>query len=193
MDFKELAQAVLQYAIANIPTLILLVVTYATEKKKLEGEVVEIKNSLLGNKEEIVNKIEGKFNDIIENVDKRIEKTIDKVDKVMTDTLEKVETFADELKEQKNQIEHLFKTNKIAQEVISLLVSGNETLVRDGVATKIVNKLALTKEEIEKYPHLISTDKEAFIKAVKEQYVMLGKEQFEEMILQTLKEIVYGK
>ena len=83
--------------------------------------------------------------------------------------------------------------NKVAFDLISILISGNDDLVESGIASLIINKMSLTKEELESYPELIATDKVAFANAMKEQYVLLGKENFENLLMDTLKGIGYGK
>lgn len=186
MNFQEFGMSVLEYAIANIPTLIALVFMHTNKFKKVEEQVKTIDFSLLKTKDNIVGTIENKVNNVLENVDKRFEKTIDRVDDFLKGVDEKVSSFKEELELYRIQNEHLVKENKVSHEIISLLVSKNENLVRDGVASLIVNKLSLSKEELERYPELISSDINFFASALKEQYHLLGEEKFKELITKTV-------
>lgn len=191
MDLKEFGMAILQYFIANIPTLVAILFYLVSKFKEINSEVETFGFKVNTTENNIVDKIDKKVNNILDVVDKRFETTIDKVDKTLENTLNKVDSFANELHTQKIQIENLFKTNKVSLEIIGLLIGKDEKLVESGVASIIVNKLNLTKEELEKYPELVSNDKDLLEKVIREQYAMLGKENFEEIILRVVGDI-YG-
>lgn len=205
MDAREFLLAILEYFIANIPTIIALIVVMFNNFKQIKKKVSNFDTSVLSTEKNIVNKVEEKVSDLLDDVNQKMNKlsisfedkmrlTIDKVDETLDKMGKQVANFENELVSLKTKNEHLFKTNKVAFDVISLLISGNDKFIDNGVASIVVNKMRLSKEELEKYPNLLATDKEIFANAMKEQYIILGKENFEQFIYDTLMGIGdYGK
>lgn len=194
MDAKQFGLSVLEYFIANIPTILIMTISMISNFKNIKKEVSMFDSKVLRTENNVVEKVETKVNDLTKMVENRLEKTIDKVDITLEKIGGTVDTFASKISFLENKVEHLFKTNKVAFDLISILISGNGDLVENGIASLIINKMNLTKEELEKYPNLLATDKEVFANAMKEQYVILGKENFEKFIYDTLMEIGdYGK
>lgn len=193
MNAQEFGLSILEYFIANIPTILVMVISMVSNFKKIKTEVSLFDSKVLRTENNVVEKVETKVNDLIKMVDDRLEKTIDKVDITLDKIGGTVDTFANKISFLENKVEHLFKTNKVAFDLISILISGNGDLVENGIASLIINKMSLTKKELESYPELIATDKVAFASAMKEQYVLLGKENFENLLMDTLKDIGYGK
>jgi Na+/phosphate symporter len=204
MDAREFGMAILEYFIANIPTIIALIVVMFNNFKKIKNKVSQFDASVLSTEKNVINKVEEKVGELLDNVEGEIAKvsksfeekmslTIDKVDETLDTIGKQVSGFEDELALLKIKNEHLFKTNKAAFEIISLLISGNEELIQKGLSTRVVNKLSKTKQELEQYPNLISTDEKAFISAVREQFTILGEENFERLIEKALKGNDYGK
>lgn len=193
MNAQEFGLSILEYFIANIPTILVLVISMVNNFKKIKTEVSLFDSKVLRTENNVVEKVETKVNDLTKMVENRLEKTIDKVDITLDNIGGTVDTFANKISFLENKVEHLFKTNKVAFDLISILISGNSDLVENGIASLIINKMSLTKEELESYPELIATDKVAFANAMKEQYIILGKENFENLLMDTLKDIGYGK
>jgi len=193
MDAREFGMAILEYFIANIPTIIALIVVMFNNFKKIKNKVSQFDISVLSTEKKVINKVEEKVGDLLDNVEEKMSLTIDKVDETLDTIGEQVSGFEEELSLLKTKNEHLFKTNKAAFEIISLLISGNEELIQKGLSTRVVNKLSKTKQELEQYPNLISTDEKAFISAVREQFTILGEENFERLIKKALRGNDYGK
>ncbi len=193
MDAREFGMAILEYFIANIPTIIALIVVMFNNFKKIKNKVSQFDISVLSTEKKVIDKVEEKVGDLLDNVEEKMSLTIDKVDETLDTIGEQVSGFEEELSLLKTKNEHLFKTNKAAFEIISLLISGNEELIQKGLSTLVVNKLSKTKQELEQYPNLISTDEKAFISAVREQFTILGEENFERLIEKALRGNDYGK
>jgi predicted phage tail protein len=193
MNAQEFGLSILEYFIANIPTILVLAISMVSNLKKIKTEISLFDSKVLRTENNVVEKVETKVNDLTKMVENRLEKTIDKVDITLDNIGGTVDTFANKISFLENKVEHLFKTNKVAFDLISILISGNGDLVESGIASLIINKMSLTKEELESYPELIATDKVAFANATKEQYVLLGKENFENLLMDALKDIGYGK
>ena len=193
MNAQEFGISILEYFIANIPTILVIVISIVSNFKKIKTEVSLFDSKVLRTENNVVEKVETKVNDLTKMFENRLENTIDKVDITLDKIGGTVDTFANKISFLENKVEHLFKTNKVAFDLISILISGNSDLIESGIASLIINKMSLTKEELESYPELIATDKVAFANAMKEQYVILGKENFENLLMDTLKDIGYGK
>lgn len=193
MNAQEFGLSVLEYFTANIPTILVLVISMVSNFKKINTEISLFDSKVLRTENNVVEKVETKVNDLTKMVENRLEKTIDKVDITLDKIGGTVDNFASKISFLENKVEHLFKTNKVAFDLISILISGNGDLVENGIASLIINKMNLTKEELESYPELIATDKVAFANAMKEQYVLLGKDNFENLLIDTLKDIGYGE
>ncbi|HZK42662.1 MAG TPA: hypothetical protein VFC73_00025 [Syntrophomonadaceae bacterium] len=193
MDAREFGMAILEYFIANIPTIIALIVVMFSNFKKIKNKVSQFDISVLSTEKNVINKVEEKVGDLLDNVEEKMSLTIDKVDETLDTIGDQVSGFEEELSLLKTKNEHLFKTNKASFEIISLLISGNEELIQKGLSTRVVNKLSKTKQELEQYPNLISTDEKAFIGAVREQFTILGEENFERLIEKALRGKDYGE
>jgi archaellum component FlaC len=193
MNAQEFGLSILEYFIANIPTILAIAISMVSNFKKIKTQVSLFDSKVLRTENNVVEKVETKVNDLTKMVENRLEKTIDKVDITLDNIGGTVDTFANKINFLENKVEQLFKTNKVAFDLISILISGNSDLVENGIASLVINKMSLTKEELESYPELIATDKVAFANAMKEQYVILGKENFENLLMDTLKDIGYGK
>jgi restriction endonuclease Mrr len=193
MNAQEFGLSILEYFIANIPTILVLAISMVSNLKKIKTEISLFDSKVLRTENNVVEKVETKVNDLTKMVENRLEKTVDKVDITLDNIGGTVDTFANKISFLENKVEHLFKTNKVAFDLISILISGNGDLVESGIASLIINKMSLTKEELESYPELIATDKVALANAMKEQYVLLGKENFENLLMDALKDIGYGK
>ena len=193
MNAQEFGISILEYFIANIPTILVIVISIVSNFKKIKTEVSLFDSKVLRTENNVVEKVETKVNDLTKMFENRLENTIDKVDITLDKIGGTVDTFANKISFLENKVEHLFKTNKVAFDLISILISGNSDLIESGIASLIINKMSLTKEELESYPELIATDKVAFANAMKEQYLLLGKENFENLLMDTLKDIGYGK
>ncbi len=193
MNAQEFGISILEYFIANIPTILAIVISIVSNFKKIKTEVSLFDSKVLRTENNVVEKVETKVNDLTKMFENRLENTIDKVDITLDKIGGTVDTFANKISFLENKVEHLFKTNKVAFDLISILISGNSDLIESGIASLIINKMSLTKEELESYPEMIATDKVAFANAMKEQYLLLGKENFENLLMDTLKDIGYGK
>lgn len=191
MDAKEFGLSILEYFIANIPTILVMVFALLNNMNKIKKEVSNFDLSVKTTENNVIDKVDVKVNQVLENVQTNLNKTIDKVDLSLDKISGTIDNFASKIGFLETQVGHLFKSNKIAFDIISILISGKEDMVNKGVASIIVNKMRMSKEEFEEYPELIANDKEAFINAIKEQFVLLGKENFETLIIKTLKEIGY--
>lgn len=193
MNAQEFGLSILEYFIANIPTIIALIVVMFNNFNKIKNKVSQFDISVLSTEKNVINKVEEKVGDLLDNVEEKMSLTIDKVDETLDTIGKQVSGFEEELSLLKTKNEHLFKTNKVAFEIISLLISGNEELIQQGLSTRVVNKLSKTKQELEQYPDLISTDEKAFIGAVREQFTILGEENFERLIEKALRGKDYGE
>lgn len=189
MNWQEFLVSVLEYAIANIPTLVAIVFFHLRKFKVVENQVGQIDLSVIKTRKDIVETVDLKVSNILDSVDKRFEKTIDKVGNVLDGIENTVEGFERELKSQKNQISHLFKTQKTLLEVIGILVSKDDKLVSIGVAKMINDKTSFSQEEMKKYPELTKENSITFEQMLKDQYALLGKVNFEELLLETVGEL----
>lgn len=194
MDAKDFGLSILEYFIANIPTIAIMVMSILNNFRKIKNEVSLLDKKVLRTENNIIDKVESKVNGVVSMVESRLNDTVDKVDTTLDKIENVVEGFANKIEFLETRTEQLVKTNKVAFDVISFLISGNDDFIDNGVASIVINKMKLSKEELEKYPNLLATDKEAFANAMKEQYVILGKENFEKFIYDTLMGIGdYGK
>ena len=193
MDIKALGVSILQYMIANIPTIIGTFMILGNRFKKVDTQVSLFDKNLSLSKDAIVSKIEEKVSKLNDKFEDKMDKTIEKVDKTLGKSLVVLDSFGEKMIFLGTQVEYLTKSNKVAFDIIAKLVGDNDNLINNGVASTIVNKLSMTKKEMENYPELISSNKEAFVNALKEQYAILGKENFESILIDSLKDMGYGK
>lgn len=187
MDFKEFAVKILEFFIASLPILLI----HIRNNKVVKGEVNNFGLGVDKAKDKIVEKFETKTKNLIERLDSQIDETIGKVDKTLEGINTKVEGFQKELESNKNQLEVMAKTNKASFEIISYLLSKDETLIANGSSQFLLNKLNMTKKELEEYPTKLSTDYNLIEHALKDQLLILGEENFNALIEKVKEGIVY--
>lgn len=194
MNIQELLVGILESFVANLPQFAMFAFLFITNLSEMKKKVSMFSSSVENSEKSILTVVETKVSNLLTFTTNKIENTINKVDKLVEETNDKIDTFSKRIDNLGVFMEQVFKTNKVAFDIISLLISGNDKFVDSGVASIVVNKMRLSKEELEKYPNLLATDKETFANAMKEQYIILGKENFEQLIYDTLMEIGdYGK
>ena len=103
----------------------------------------------------------------------------------------KIETKVDGFDERIASVEQMQNQNQkafmVMLDLVSILVSKNPDLIRNGIAKIVVDKVNMEKQDLQKYPELISTDLDAFKVALLEQEKVIGKENLLAIIEQTLK------
>lgn len=200
MNGKEFLISILEYFISNIPSLIISLTTIVAYLKKVKTKVSDFDLKVVASESKIVKTVESKVKDTLDFMEEKFDKSITRVDtflynvnKTVDDVSNEVKTYGDKIKGLQSQVEYMFKTNKVAFDIIGLLVGKNPELIEKGVSSMVLNKLNFTQEELKNYPKLLIEDKNIFAKALKEQMFLMGKDKIMLLVENTFKEIEDGK
>lgn len=193
MDLQVFLMSILEGFIASIPGFITVYVINKLKLDDITSQVGLFSGNLLTTKDDITDKIETKISHVLDNVDKRFEETIDKTNNIVEKVDNTIDKFDDRLRVVEDVFDHLFKMNMVNWEVLSQLVAKDANLIQEGTATILVNKIAMAKDEAMDYQQNVSKDYKTFEQAIKEQYAILGKDKFEEVLLKAIGDIYDDK
>ena len=187
MDWSNFGKSILENIIANIPRIVLTLNVLLINIAKMKNQIITFKEQVVSSEDKITKEITIKVDNVLDYATEKIDKTIVRVDY----SLEKIETKVDGFDERIASVEQMQNQNQkafmVMLDLVSILVSKNPDLIRNGIAKIVVDKVNMEKQDLQKYPELISTDLDAFKVALLEQEKVIGKENLLAIIEQTLK------
>lgn len=193
MDWSNFGKSILENIIANIPQLVLTLNVLLINIAKMKNQIITFKEQVVSSEDKITKEITIKVDNVLDYATEKIDKTIVRVDY----SLEKIETKVDGFDERIASVEQMQNQNQkafmVMLDLVSILVSKNPDLIKNGIAKIVVDKVNMEKQDLQKYPELISTDLDAFKLALLEQEKVIGKENLLAIIEQTLKVENYEK
>ena len=187
MDWSNFGKSILENIIASIPLIVLTLNVLLINIAKMKNQIITFKEQVVSSEDKITKEITIKVDNVLDYTTEKIDKTIVRVDY----SLEKIETKVDGFDERIASVEQMQNQNQkafmVMLDLVSILVSKNPDLIRNGIAKIVVDKVNMEKQDLQKYPELISTDLDAFKVALLEQEKVIGKENLLAIIEQTLK------
>lgn len=187
MDWSNFGKSILENIIANIPQIVLTLNVLLINIAKMKNQIITFKEQVVSSEDKITKEITIKVDNVLDYATEKIDKTIVRVDY----SLEKIETKVDGFDERIASVEQMQNQNQkafmVMLDLVSILVSKNPDLIKNGIAKIVVDKVNMEKQNLQKYPELISTDLDAFKVALLEQEKVIGKENLLAIIEQTLK------
>ena len=193
MDWNNFGKSILENIIANIPQIVLTLNVLLINIAKMKNQIITFKEQVVSSEDKITKEITIKVDNVLDYATEKIDKTIVRVDY----SLEKIETKVDGFDERIASVEQMQNQNQkafmVMLDLVSILVSKNPDLIKNGIAKIVVDKVNMEKQDLQKYPELISTDLDAFKLALLEQEKVIGKENLLAIIEQTLKVENYEK
>jgi len=187
MDWSNFGKSILENIIANIPQIVLTLNVLLINIAKMKNQIITFKEQVVSSEDKITKEITIKVDNVLDYATEKIDKTIVRVDY----SLEKIETKVDGFDERIASVEQMQNQNQkafmVMLDLVSILVSKNPDLIKNGIAKIVVDKVNMEKQDLQKYPELISTDLDAFKVALLEQEKVIGKENLLAIIEQTLK------
>ncbi len=187
MDWSNFGKSILENIIASIPQIVLTLNVLLINIAKMKNQIITFKEQVVSSEDKITKEITIKVDNVLDYATEKIDKTIVRVDY----SLEKIETKVDGFDERIASVEQMQNQNQkafmVMLDLVSILVSKNPDLIRNGIAKIVVDKVNMEKQDLQKYPELISTDLDAFKVALLEQEKVIGKENLLAIIGQTLK------
>lgn len=193
MDWSNFGKSILENIIASIPQIVLTLNVLLINIAKMKNQIITFKEQVVSSEDKITKEITIKVDNVLDYATEKIDKTIVRVDY----SLEKIGTKVDGFDERIASVEQMQNQNQkafmVMLDLVSILVSKNPDLIRNGIAKIVVDKVNMEKQDLQKYPELISTDLDAFKVALLEQEKVIGKENLLAIIEQTLKVENYEK
>lgn len=156
--------------------------TKAVLKKQFNQTKEDITASFFEAKDLIVDTLKQtkeEMNTIVKDVTQQI---YDSVNVAMEGMQEELNQYKEQIISAKEQTNMVVREAKAFMEVITVLVSKDPKLIRDGVSTVICSRLNMTKEQLEKLPQEMMKEGVVLEQAMREAIVLLGKEKFDELL-----------
>lgn len=187
MDWNNFGKSILENIIANIPQLVLTLNVLLINIAKIKNQVKVFKGQVETTEENLTKQINAEVRTLLAHTDKRIDTSLEKFNVSLSVFNEKTEDLDNRIHNVETSQEQVLKTFMVMLDLIGILVSKNPDLIKNGIAKIVVDKVNMEKQDLQKYPELISTDLDAFKLALLEQEKVIGKENLLAIIEQTLK------
>lgn len=187
MDWNNFGKSILENIIANIPQLVLTLNVLLINIAKIKNQVKVFKGQVETTEENLTKQINVEVRTLLAHTDKRIDTSLEKFNVSLSVFNEKTKDLDNRIHNVETSQEQVLKEFMVMLDLIGVLVSKNPDLIKNGIAKIVVDKVNMEKQELQKYPELISTDLDAFKLALLEQEKVIGKENLLAIIEQTLK------
>lgn len=187
MDWNNFGKSILENIIANIPQLVLTLNVLLINIAKIKNQVKVFKGQVETTEENLTKQINAEVRTLLAHTDKRIDTSLEKFNVSLNVFNEKTEDLDNRIHNVETSQEQVLKEFMVMLDLIGILVSKNPDLIKNGIAKIVVDKVNMEKQDLQKYPELISTDLDAFKLALLEQEKVIGKENLLAIIEQTLK------
>lgn len=193
MDWNNFGKSILENIIANIPQIVLTLNVLLINIAKIKNQVKVFKGQVETTEENLTKQINVEVRTLLAHTDKRIDTSLEKFNVSLSVFNEKTEDLDNRIHNVATSQEQVLKTFMVMLDLIGILVSKNPDLIKNGISKIVVDKVNMEKQDLQKYPELISTDLDAFKLALLEQEKVIGKENLLAIIEQTLKVENYEK
>ena len=201
-DWNAILSDLISQFVVRLPEIIAFLIVVVTSLQDIKKKTAtfpniagETKQFVTDKVAEIGNEFQSKFSKMSDEVlcivEKNVDELVSKLDEKVVKISEEVEVFSKKYDDLKNQINTNNVENKFFIETICSLISVDPQKIKSGIATSIITKANLTKEEIEKYPQTLLSDRDLLVKVLIESKKLLG-DDFNKM-LEEVNEAVYGK
>lgn len=193
MDFNELLTRFIENVVANIPQLVatlgIIIFNLQQMKKKVATFPAIAKNTQdklkidFDETSKVLQKaFESSAKDLKEVVQVEVKGFVDKVSTEMTNIKDEMHSFQESIDLTKDQFNLLTKENKLFMDIIATLLGQDVAKIKSGISAQIINKLNLTKQELEKYPETLMTNMEFLEKTLKEILVVTDGTKLNELL-----------
>lgn len=193
MDFNELLTRFIENVVANIPQLVatlgIIIFNLQQMKKKVATFPAIAKNTQdklkidFDETSKVLQKaFESSAKDLKEVVQIEVKGFVDKVSTEMTNIKDEMHSFQESIDLTKDQFNLLTKENKLFMDIIATLLGQDVAKIKSGISAQIINKLNLTKKELEKYPETLMTNMEFLEKTLKEILVVTDGAKLNELL-----------
>lgn len=193
MDFNELLTRFIENVVANIPQLVatlgIIIFNLQQMKKKVATFPAIAKNTQdklkidFDETSKVLQKaFENSAKDLKEVVQIEVKGFVDKVSTEMTNIKDEMHSFQESIDLTKDQFNLLTKENKLFMDIIATLLGQDVAKIKSGISAQIINKLNLTKQELEKYPETLMTNMEFLEKTLKEILVVTDGAKLNELL-----------
>lgn len=178
---------ILEIIIANIPQMIILFSFVFSSIKTMKNKVNNFSKNVLKSETTIKEEVKKHQNNLVGVVNEALNRTKE----VISEVKELTNKFTEKIEHLEIKNEQLFRTNKIAFEIISELVSKNPKLIKENISQVIIDKLEFTKKDLEQYPKNLVGDEKKVKQFLKELYLLVGENTFRNIIEQSIKGFDY--
>lgn len=193
MDFNGLLTRFIENVVANIPQLVatlgIIIFNLQQMKKKVATFPAIAKNTQdklkidFDETSKVLQKaFESSAKDLKEVVQIEVKGFVDKVSTEMTNIKDEMHSFQESIDLTKDQFNLLTKENKLFMDIIATLLGQDVAKIKSGISAQIINKLNLTKQELEKYPETLMTNMEFLEKTLKEILVVTDGAKLNELL-----------
>jgi hypothetical protein len=196
----ELITGIVEELIAAIPQIVVVLTTVVYSLNAIKSKVNSFPIQMKETKETVDTNLKNtqvSINESLQQSKKEInevviemrEKILENVSQTLVSMEKELVDYKRDLKSNSDQVNMLVRQNKVFTDVITALVADDPKKVVDGVAKIVTQRTNMSKQDLENYPQLLIKELPKLEGALKEAFVVLGKEKFDEL----LGKIGYGK
>jgi len=182
MDLRELGIRILESIVAFFPGFVWVISIISTKLNKVR----QITSAFPQKVEDTKETFKDSFNVLKGNVESLVKERVSEIESIvrrnMNNMQQELIDYKNELIKNTKQLNVLVKENKFYIDVISELLSGNPKLIKEGIASKVTDKIESFKKELEEAPENIIPDYKKVETTLKDIMTLIGENNFEGLL-----------
>lgn len=182
MDLRELGVRILESIIAFFPGFVWGISIISSKLNKVR----QITSAFPQKVEDTKETFKDSFNVLKGNVESLVKERVSEIESIVRKNMNNMQQelidYKNELIKNTKQLNVLVKENKFYIDVISELLSGNPKLIKEGIASKVTDKIESFKKELEEVPENIIPDYKKIETTLKDIMTLIGENNFEGLL-----------
>ena len=182
MDLREFGIRTLESVVAFFPAFVWGISVISLKLNKVK----QITSAFPQKVEDTKETFKDSFNILKGNVESLVKERVSEIESIvrrnMNNMQQELIDYKNELIKNTKQLNVLVKENKFYIDVISELLSGNPKLIKEGIASKVTDKIESFKKELEEVPENIIPDYKKIETTLKDIITLIGENNFEGLL-----------
>ena len=182
MDLREFGIRTLESVVAFFPAFVWGISVISSKLNKVR----QITSAFPQKVEDTKETFKDSFNVLKGNVESLVKERVSEIESIVRKNMNNMQQelidYKNELIKNTKQLNVLVKENKFYIDVISELLSGNPKLIKEGIASKVTDKIESFKKELEEVPENIIPDYKKIETTLKDIITLIGENNFEGLL-----------
>lgn len=182
MDLREFGIRTLESVVAFFPAFVWGISVISLKLNKVK----QITSAFPQKVEDTKETFKDSFNVLKGNVESLVKERVSEIESIVRKNMNNMQQelidYKNELIKNTKQLNVLVKENKFYIDVISELLSGNPKLIKEGIASKVTDKIESFKKELEEVPENIIPDYKKIETTLKDIITLIGENNFEGLL-----------